>query len=395
VNRIPSIEQLRLDTPGSGETLHFNNAGCALALACVVRAQVEFLERESRGGGYEVADQLGEAVLAPYRSLARVVNARPDEVGFCVSATDAWRRVLYALPFPPHPRIAVDESIYGGNLLALLDAQDRFGWTLCPITVDDSGTIDMDSLTRLLSTDISAVAVTHMPAQSGAVNPIAEIGRLGRDHGAITIVDACQSLGQVPIDFDASIDGLVFTGRKYLRAPRGTGGFVLRRDVLRRLRPLGPDIRSADVTPDGSMRVRKDATALEYWEKSWALHVGLGAALAYLEALDPEWIWRRIQYVAGALVDRLREVPGVVVQRRSGERGGIVVFDVPGADLVAVRDWLRSRSTNIMFAGPQNAPLEMFRAGQRGFLRASVHYFNTEDEIEEFARRLATCIARL
>lgn len=389
-----TVEQLRGETPGADRVIHFNNAGCSLAATPVVDAQIAYLNREAAGGGYETAERLGAVADTPYQGLAKLLGVAPDEVGFCGNATDAWRRVLYALPLTRGARIGYDESIYGGNLLALLEAEERCGWHLCPVAVDpDSGRIDLSALADVLRAGVDLVAITHMPAHSGVVNDLADASALIRQHGALSLVDACQTLGHVPIDLSPTeVDSLIFTGRKYLRAPRGTGGFVVRRPLLERIRPLGPDLRAGEVARDGTHTVRQGSVALEHWERNWALHMGLGAAVDYLLDLDREWAGDRIQHLADTLVARLTAMDGVVVRRGSAERGGIVVFDLPGKELTAARDWLRAHGANVMFAGEQNAPVQMRRWGERGWLRASLHYFNTEDEVRQFVTLLTECV---
>ncbi|MGH3731542.1 MAG: aminotransferase class V-fold PLP-dependent enzyme, partial [Micromonosporaceae bacterium] len=353
----------------------------------VVEAQIGYLRRESAGGGYETAERLGDAADTPYRGIAGLLGVEPAEVGFCGNASDAWRRVLYALPLGRGARIGYDESIYGGNLLALLEAEERFGWRLFPVSLDpDSGRIDLTALEAALTDGLDLVALTHMPAHSGVVNDLDETSAMIRRHGAISLVDACQTVGHVPIDLSpTAVDGLVFTGRKFLRAPRGTGGFVVRGPLLERIQPLGPDLRAGEVLPDGRHQVRRGGVGLEQWERNWALHVGLGAAVEYLLDLDREWAWRRIQGLSRTLAAELSAIDGIVVRRGPAEQGGIVVFDLPGKTLTSVRDSLRARGANVMFAGEQNAPVQMRRQGERGWLRASPHYFNTEDELRRFA----------
>jgi cysteine desulfurase / selenocysteine lyase len=390
------LDRLRADTPGTQRLLHFNNAGASLPTSSVIEAQNAYLQAEAMSGGYELAQSLEGDLRQAYEGLARLLGVTADEVGFCNNASDAWRRLLHALPLPPKARIAYDQSIYGGNLAALLDGRDRFGWELQPVQLADTGEIDQSDLARVLAGGVDLLAITHMPAQSGVVNDLAALSAAGHAHGALVVVDACQTLGQMPIDLGATaVDALIFTGRKYLRAPRGTGGFVVRRPLLDELRPWSPDLQAAQVGVDGELVLTAGAGRLEQWERNWALHAGLGAAIGYLLELDIAWTWRRIQGLAESVVAHLGEVPGVTVRRRSAERGGIVVFDIRDIDLVAARDWLRSRRVNVMFAGSQNAPLEMLGVNDRGWLRASVHYFNTESEIGTFARLVRECAAAL
>jgi selenocysteine lyase/cysteine desulfurase len=160
--------------------------------------------------------------------------------------------------------------------------------------------------------------------------------------------------------------------------------------------PLVPDIEVAEVC-DAPMQwgVRSGARLLEQWERNWTSVVGAVAALEYLAGLDDSWVRARIGELAEALVAVLRSVPDVTVRRRSGETGGIVVFDVPGHDLVQIRDRLRARNVNVMFAGPQNAPIEMFSRQERGWLRASVHYFNDESDLNALATELRVVLGEI
>ncbi len=386
------IQRLRDETPGASHVVHFNNAGCSLPPRPVIDAQVAYLEQEGLVGGYEAAAQFASNASEFYTCGADILGCLPDEIGFCQSATDAWRRVMYALPLRTGSTIAFDESIFGGNLLALADGRDRFGWQLRPIDLGESGAIDLSLLARVLREEsVDLVAISHMPAQSGVLNPIGEIAQMAARAGSLTLVDACQTLGQAPLDVKREgIDGLIFTGRKYLRGPRGTGGYFVRGDLAADMVPLGPDIQVAEITNSAlDWQLRPDAPRLEQWERSWSGFAGAAAALKYLSDLDGNWIWTRITSLAEMVVASLKAIKGVVVRRWAAELGGIVVFDLPGRDLVAARDRLRTLGVNVMFAGPQNAPIEMLRRGERGWLRASAHYYNTEEDVEHLAAAIS------
>lgn len=389
-------QQLRNETPGATRVTHFNNAGCSLPPQAVIDAQIAYIEQESLLGGYEAAARFANGANEFYTYGAKVLGCDPEEIGLCQSATDAWRKILYSLSLPKGSTIAFDESIYGGNLLALTEGRDRFGWRLLPVDINESGTIDLRHLAQVLREEsVSLLAITHMPAQSGALNPLGEIAQLASKSRCLTVVDACQSLGHAPIDLaKESVDGLVFTGRKYLRAPRGTGGYFLRADVAANTVPLGPDIRVAEITSDHSdWQMLPAVPRLEQWERNWSSMMGAAEALKYLSNLDADWIWKRIAMMARSVVEALAPISGVQVRRRSAEEGGIVVFDLPGRDLVDARDWLRASGVNTMFAGPQNAPIEMLRHGERGWLRVSVHYYNTQEDVERLAAAVAEYLA--
>jgi len=390
------VQQLRDETPGASRVVHLNNAGCSLPPQAVIDAQVAYIQEESLIGGYEAADRFASSADEFYTYGAKVLGCAPEEIGLCQSATDAWRKILYALPLHEGSTIAFDESIYGGNLLALTDGRNRFGWQLQPIDLSESGAIDLSHLARVLQEgSVDLLAISHMPAQSGVRNPLGEIAQLAAKARCLTLVDACQSLGHAPIDLrKEGVDGLIFTGRKYLRGPRGTGGYFLRADVAADVVPLGPDIRVAEITDcDLGWQMRSDVPRLEHWERSWSGFVGAAAALKYLSNLDGDWIWARITSLAHLVVGALEPIRGVEVRRRTAEEGGIVVFDLPGRDLIDARDRLRALGVNVMFAGPQNAPIEMLRRSERGWLRVSVHYYNTAEDVARLAAAVADYLA--
>lgn len=391
------FDRARADTCGVEKLAHLNNAGCSLTTRAVVSAQLSHLEQEALVGGYEAAEGLLPAHEDNfYLATARILGVREDEIGFSTCATEAWRRVLHGISLPAGATIAFDSSIYGSNLLALLDGQERFQWRLRPVALDDDGSISLNELEAVLAGGVDLLAVTHMPAQSGVVSPLAQIVDLAHSAGAPVLVDACQTLGQLPISVqEVDFDALIFTGRKYLRAPRGTGGLCVRERMFDRLRPLGPDIRSAELLDRGrGWSARSGAVALEQWERNWANFVGAGVAARQLGQLDANQVWIRVQSLAEYLVAALQSVAGVQVRRRGAERGGIVVFDVPGLpDLRVVRDRLRERQVNVMYAGPLNAPLDADN-GSRGWLRASVHYYNNEDDLDRLVLGLAELTAR-
>jgi selenocysteine lyase/cysteine desulfurase len=237
---------------------------------------------------------------------------------------------------------------------------------------------------------VRLIAVTHVPPNGGLVNPAAEIGAVAREVGALYLLDACQSVGQMPIDVnEIGCDLLSVTGRKFLRGPRGTGLLYVRRSILDQLEPPLLDLHAAEwVAPDRYV-MRDDARRFENWETNVAGKLGLGAAIDYALDWGLKPIWERVSSLADALREGLGDPSGVVVRDQGAVRCGIVSFTVDGADLTALHDALRAQNINVSVSPSEYTLIDMQARGLPAVARASVHYYNTEDEVARFCEALA------
>src|SRR5262245_4770880 len=218
------VAAVRRDTPGVQQRLHLNNAGASLMPQPVVDAVVEHLELEARIGGYEAADAKGEHIEAVYASAAQLVNCDPTEIALLENATRAWDAVFYSIPFRPGDRILTGRAEYSSNYLAFLQMTRATGAEVMVIGDDEHGQIDTEELRATVDERAKLIALTHVPTSGGLVNPAARVGSVAREAGVPFLLDACQSVGQMPIDVRAiGCDFLSTTGRKFLRGPRGTG----------------------------------------------------------------------------------------------------------------------------------------------------------------------------
>jgi cysteine desulfurase / selenocysteine lyase len=246
---------------------------------------------------------------------------------------------------------------------------------------------------------VGLVAVTHVPTNGGLVNPVAGVGALCREAGVPFLLDACQSVGQMPVDVDATgCDLLAATGRKFLRAPRGTGFLYARRSLLDRLdrdgaEPAFLDLLGADwVAPDGYV-LRPDARRFENWESNLAAVAGLHAAVAYARSWGLDAIADRVGTMADALRGRLAEVPGVRVHDLGRHRSGIVTFTVDGVAADEVQARLRSQGINVSVSGPSSTRLDAVRRRLPPLVRASVHYVTTDGELDRLAAAVGDMVA--
>ena len=279
------------------------------------------------------------------------------------------------------------------NYIAYLQIARKAGAVVEIVPDDETGQLSVEALRQMADERVRLIAVTHVPTNGGLVNPAAEIGAVAREVGALYLLDACQSVGQMPIDVtEIGCDLLSVTGRKFLRGPRGTGLLYVRHSILDQLEPPLLDLHAAEWVAPDSYVMRDDARRFENWEANVAAKLGLGVAIDYALEWGLEPIWRRLSSLADLLRERLADLPGVVVRDQGAVRCGIVSFTVDGADLTAVRDALRAQKINVSISPSEYTLIDMQARGLPAVVRASVHYYNTEDEIVRFCNALASLL---
>jgi selenocysteine lyase/cysteine desulfurase len=389
------LDRVRRDTPAAADLIHFNNAGAALPPMPVVDTQIAHLKREAEIGGYEAAEEARKRREGVYDSVARLLNCDWSEVALVENATVAWDMAFYALSFAPGDRILTAEAEYASNYIAFLQVARKTGAVVETVPSEATGELSVDSLERMIDGRVKLIAVTHVPTNGGLVNPAEEIGRVARAHGIPFLLDACQAAGQLPLDVGRlGCDMLSATGRKYLRGPRGTGFLYVRKEILDRLEPPFLDLRAATwVSPDRYL-MRGDARRFENWENNIAALLGLGVAVDYALALGIDAIEERVTALAADLRARLADIAGVTVTDIGRRRCGIVGFAVAGHKAVDVVQALRARRINCSISTPSSTLLDATARKLPDVVRASVHYYNSEDEVVRFAAAVAEIARR-
>jgi selenocysteine lyase/cysteine desulfurase len=345
---------------------------------------------EAQIGGYEAEAQAQGAVEHTYDALARLLGCARDEVALVENATRAWDMAFYSLRFAPGERILTGRAEYASNMIAFLQVAQRSGARVDVVPDDGYGQIDVAALGRMIDDQVRLIALTHIPTNSGLVNPAAAVGAIARRAGVPFLLDACQSAGQLPLHVDElGCDMLSGTGRKFLRGPRGTGFLYVRRNWIARLDPPFLDLHAAQWTGPLSYTLRADARRFETWESYVAGRIGLGVAADYALDLGLEHIARRVTALGARLRAQLRDLPGVTVHDAGQVQCGIVTLRRAGEEAAAIQQRLRAARINVSLTHPSHARLDSGPRGTEPLVRASVHYYNTEEEIERFCAVLA------
>lgn len=379
------IQRLRQDTPGCAEVIHFNNAGAALMPRPVLEAVVNHLELEARIGGYEAYDAALEQVEQAYQAVARLIGAEPDEIALVENATRAWDMAFYSIPFRPGDRILTSVSEYASNVISFLQVARKTGAVVEVVPNDEHGQLSVEALRAMLDERVKLIAVSHIPTNGGLIQPAEEIGRVAREAGVLYLLDACQSVGQIPVDVRAiGCDMLSATSRKYLRGPRGAGFLYVRRSLIPQLEPVLLDLHAATWVAPDRYEVRPDARRFENWESYVAGRIGLGVAVDYALSVGIEEGSARLRALAELLRRRIAELPGGRVHDLGRERGGIVTFTLDGIAPETIKAYLATRRINVTVSTVASTRFDMEARGLEKIVRASVHYYNTEEEIDAF-----------
>ena len=387
----------RRDTPGCANRTHLNNAGAALMPQPVIDAIAGHLTLESEIGGYEAAAAAAPATADCYAALAELVGAKSHNIAVRSSATSAYQSALSSFDFAPGDVIVTSANDYISNQLMFLSLAARQGVRVVRAAEAPEGGIDLESLRALVVMHRpKLVALTWIPTNSGLVQPAADVGAICAEYGVPYLLDACQAVGQLPIDVTRlHCDFLAATARKFLRGPRGIGFLYVSDAALARgAHPLHVDMRGAEWTGGDSYRLFDGARRFEEWEFPHALVLGMGAAVRYAIDAGIGDISDRAHALAAEARRRLGAIPGVRALDHGTRLSAIATFSLTGHAAPEMVQRLRGRAINTSAHTTADAVIDFARHGETSSLRVSPHYYNTVDELAVLDAALREELAR-
>jgi selenocysteine lyase/cysteine desulfurase len=392
----PLLARLRADTPGAENVRHFNNAGSGLLTRPVLAAMHEHLDLEAEIGGYEAAERKADAVHEFYTETAALLNTAPDNIAFSSSATHAYATALSSVDFAPGDVVLTTRNDFVSNQIAFLSLRMRHGVRVvhAPDTPGDG--VDVPAMAALMREHRPRlVAATHVPTNSGLVQPVAEIGRHCRELDLLYVVDACQSAGQLPLDVEElGCDFLTATTRKFLRGPRGSGLLYVSDRVLRAgHEPLFIDTYGARWQSPDRYRPLESAKRFEDWEFPYATVLGCAAAVRYARQVGVAAGGARARGLAARLRTALAAVDGVTVLDRGPAPAALVTFAIQGWEAAPFKAAMDRRRINSALSLREFAQFDFGDKDVDWCLRLSPHYYNTEQEVDDVAAAVAELAA--
>ncbi|WP_035898195.1 aminotransferase class V-fold PLP-dependent enzyme [Labrenzia sp. DG1229] len=380
------LARLRAETPSCSEILHFNNAGAGLMPQPVCDAVFQHLALERDIGGYEAEARARGAIEHMYEAFAQLLHADASEIAYVENATRAWDMAFYALPLKQGDRILTHTSEYASNYLAFLQLARSRGLEIDVAPSDASGQIDVDALRRLITPKTRVIAITHVPTQGGLVNPAAEVGKVARAHDLTYLLDACQSVGQMDVNVrEIGCHILSGTGRKFLRGPRGTGFLYVANQIVDQLEPPFIDLHAATWINEDTYEIAPGAKRFENWESYVAGRIGLARAVDYALDIGLAEIGTRVESLGARLRATLSDI-SATVHDQGVRKCGIVTFSLANKQAREIAALLKAQGCNVSVSEPSSARLDLGRRNLPPVIRASVHYYNTEEEVDRFGR---------
>ncbi|HKC35768.1 MAG TPA: aminotransferase class V-fold PLP-dependent enzyme [Chitinophagaceae bacterium] len=395
------VQKFRNETSGTRNVIHLNNAGAGLMPDVVTKAQLDHIKLESEIGGYEAADLRADTINAFYEEAALLFNCKPSNIAFTASATDSYTRALSSIPFKKGNIILTDKDNFVSNQIQFLSLQKRFGIKIIHINNAPIGGVDLNDLEeKLKKHQPKLLTITHIPTNSGLVQPVNEIAQIFRQYSQSNpgkswyILDACQSLGQMKLDVQKlHCDFLSVTCRKYLRGPRGTGALFISDKVLNAgLEPMFIDMRGAEWTQRNKYKQQPDSKRFEDWEFAYSAVIGTKAAIEYCRAIGEDKIWQQVKLISGYLRNELSTFEKVKIVDRGAEKASSVTFQFAHSTPEFIVQELRKRKINVVASYRAYGLIDFDEKGVKWVIRVSPHYYNTVPEIDNFIEALKEII---
>jgi selenocysteine lyase/cysteine desulfurase len=375
--------------------IHLNNAGAALQPAAVRDAVLRHLELEQEIGGYEAAEARVDAIRDAYEAVGRLIGASGRTVAMQQNSTVAFAQAFAAFDLRRGDLILTSRADYASNQIMYLALSRRVGVDVLRAPDAPEGGIDPQAVRELIRRRRpTLLALSWIPTNSGLVQPAESIGEICREADIPYILDACQAVGQIPVDVGRlHCDYLAAATRKFMRGPRGVGFlYVSDRALEAGAYPLTVDMHGADWTDPEAFALKPDARRFEQWEISHALVLGAGAAAGYALEVGIGKARERSWALAAYVREQLAEMDGIRVLDRGPSLCAIATAELDGRNAEQVKLALRARGINTSSPLREDAVIDMDEKRATSAIRISPHYYNTADEIDRALAALAEAL---
>ena len=369
--------------------VHLDSAGSSLMPAPVISAMQEHMMLEQRVGGYVAAEQVAERTSSVYTLLAKCFGGAADDYALSSSAVDAWTKLFYSIDIAASDNIVTSFNEYCSNYVAYLHYARRLGFEIRVARAGEDGKLDLQHLESLIDNKTALISITHVPSSSGQINPAKDVGAIAKRHSVPYLLDICQAVGQVPVNFEEiGCDMATATARKFLRGPRGVGFLYISPEMQARLNPLVVTNQSAAWTGSNEYELCTNARVFEAWERSVMTQLGFSAALEYFLEHGGDKLCAQTQAVAGWLRTQLSKRDDIIMNCPDDASAAIITFNKIGMDASALKVAMEEKGVAVQVASVVHTRLDLEARGIDTTVRVSPHYFHDHNDMEQFFNAL-------
>jgi cysteine desulfurase/selenocysteine lyase len=378
--------------------IYFDSAATSQKPRAVIDALRHYYEHENANvhrGLHELSARATEAYERSRQRVAAYLGAASaEEIVFTRGTTESINLVAQAWGgkfIGAGDVILLTEMEHHSNLVPWQLLAERTGARLRFVPVRDDGTLALDQLSSLLTPEVKLFAFTHISNSLGTINPVSELCQKAHAAGALTLVDAAQSAGHLPINVqELGCDFLAFSGHK-MCGPTGIGGLYARAEVLDSTPPWhGGGEMIVSVTLEKSA-FKKAPHRFEAGTPNIAGAIGLAAAIDYIEQIGRPAIFEHDTHLARYAAKRLAELPGMHIFGPTEQRGALVGFVMDAAHPHDLTTFADQYGLALRGGHHCNQPL-MRRFGVPGTTRASFYFYNTREEIDRMIEILRAAV---
>ena len=346
-------------------------------------------------GSYQLAEEADDAYESARQAIAAFVGADRDEIAFSKNATEALNEVAYVLSderagdlyVGEGDTVVITELEHHANLVPWQELCARTGATLKWYSMTEDGRIDLDSLE--LDESVKVVAFTHQSNVTGAVADVDELVRRARAVDAMVVLDACQSVPHMAVDFHAlDVDFAAFSGHK-MCGPSGVGVLYGTEELLKKLPPFLTGGSMIEIVKMEQTTFAEPPTRFEAGTQMTSQVVGLGAAVKFLEEVGMDNIHAHEKKLTERALRQLKEIPGlrIIGPETTENRGGAISFTVDGVHPHDLGQVLDDHGVSIRVGHHCAWPLHR-ACGAQSTARASFYLYNTEEEVDKLVEAI-------
>lgn len=354
-------------------------------------------------GSHTLAAESTIAVENARAKVASFIGARTEEIIWTKNSTEALNLLAYsfmnvsAVPeargsfaLRPGDNIVITRAEHHANLVPWQQVSERTGVELRWLDLTDDGRIDL-ATADVIDAHTRVLAFTHVSNVTGAISPVSELVRRGREVGAVVILDACQSVPHMPVNVtELDVDFAVFSGHKML-GPTGIGVLYGRSELVRELPPFLTGGSMVELVTMEKTTFAAPPARFEAGTQPVAQIVGLGAAVDYLTNLGMDAVFQHETELTAYALERIGAIPGIRILGPTDPsmRVGVIAFDVAGVHPHDVGQVLDSRGIAIRVGHHCAQPIHQ-HFGVFASSRASFGPYNTADDVDALVDALAT-----